>query len=273
MIGMELWWLGQSGFRLRDPDTNLTLFVDPYLSPHDGRTWQAPVKAEALANADLILCTHEHIDHFDRPALQAANATPGARFLLVVPQPIVEMARAFGIPSERILGAQPGQTLELMGARIHPVPACHGVNVADAYNFGKELSGGLVRYLGYVVEFGGVRAYHAGDTIPYAGQIETLRRLKPDLALLPINGRDYFREKDLNIVGNMEPREAARVASDIGAQVLIPMHWDIFPFNRGFPREVVAYVDEFLPWLTVLVMGRAAQLVYSPLGEHWNAVT
>ena len=60
--------------------------------------------------------------------------------------------------------------------RIEPVPACHGVEVADAYNFGEQLSDGLVRYLGYVCELGGVRVYHAGDCIPYPGTVLVMGR-------------------------------------------------------------------------------------------------
>src|ERR687883_13339 len=108
MSGMELWWLGQAGFRLRDPAGGPVVFVDPFLSPHDGRTWQPPIGPEEMGlQADLILCTHQHLDHFDQPALRAAAAVPGAWFTLIVPQPIVGMALDLGIPPERVIGAQP----------------------------------------------------------------------------------------------------------------------------------------------------------------------
>jgi len=121
-----------------------------------------------------------------------------------------------------------------------------------------------VRYLGYVVEIGGVRAYHAGDCSPYPGQSERLRELRPDVAMLPINGRDYFREAEHNIVGNMNFREAARLATDMGAEVLVPMHWELFPGNRGYPGDLVRYVAEHFSQLTVLVIGRGAQFNYQP---------
>ena len=141
------------------------------------------------------------------------------------------------------------------------MPARHGVNVSDAYTFGEELSGGQVRYLGYVVDLRGARAYHAGDCLPYADQVARLQALRPHLALLPINGRDFYRETERNLVGNMDPREAARLASEIGAQVLIPMHWELFPHNRGFPSDLVSFAAAYFPELTVLVMGRGARLV------------
>ena len=71
--------------------------------------------------------------------------------------------------------------------------------------------------LGYVVEIAGVRVYRAGDCIPYRRARPRVRALGPHLALLPINGRDFFRETERNLVGNMDAREAARLAHDIGA--------------------------------------------------------
>ena len=262
---IELWWLGQSGFRARDPASGSTIFLDPYLTPTDRRSWDAPVGPDALAQADLVLVSHEHTDHLDMPSLQAAAAEASSRFTLVLPEPLVD--RVVGetrLPRERVIGAQPGQKIERSGVTIQVVPARHGVNVSDAYNFGEQLSNGLVRYLGYVVQIGGARLYHAGDCIPYDGQVDRLRSLHPHLALLPINGRDFFRESEHNLVGNMDPREAARLASDIGAEMLVPMHWELFEHNRGFPRDLVAFVAEHYPELTVLVLGRGARFNFAP---------
>jgi L-ascorbate metabolism protein UlaG (beta-lactamase superfamily) len=217
--------------------------------------------------ADVILCTHQHLDHFDQPALRRAASVRDARFSLVVPHPIVQMAVDLGIPRERVIGAQPHEALTPAGVSVHPVPARHGVDVSDAYNFGEQLSDGLVRYLGYVVEVGGVRAYHSGDCIPYDGQATIVAAFQPELVLLPINGRDYFRETEHNIVGNMDFREAVRLALDVGAQALLPMHWELFPHNRGFPGDLVAFVAEQYPQLTVLVFGRGRRVVYSVSGE------
>ena len=260
-MSLELFWLGQAGFRLRAANgSGPTVFCDPFLSAHEGRTWDAPIDARVLADeADIILVSHEHIDHLDRPTLRAA-ATYGGHFTVVAPRPIVAEVTALGIPSDRVVGAQPDESITLGGLTIHPVPACHGVNVSDAYTFGQELSNGDVRYLGYVVEVGGVRVYHAGDCIPYEGQAERLKQLGPRVVCLPINGRDFFRESERNIVGNMDFREAARLAHDVGAEVLVPMHWELFPHNRGFPGDLVTYVSDHFPSLSVLMMGRAARV-------------
>lgn len=266
-MSLELFWLGQAGFRVRASEgAGPTVFCDPFLSEHEGRTWSPPINAEGLAQqADVILVSHEHIDHLDRPTLRAAAAH--AHFTVVVPRPIVEEVTALGIPSDRVVGAQPDAPVSINGLTIHPVPARHGVNVSDAYTFGEQLSNGLVRYLGYVFELGGVRIYHAGDCIPYDGQVDRLKELRPQVACLPVNGRDFFRESERNIVGNMDFREAARLAHDVGAKVLVPMHWELFPHNRGFPGDLVAFTADNFPGLSVLVMGRAGCISVLPLTE------
>jgi L-ascorbate metabolism protein UlaG (beta-lactamase superfamily) len=265
--GLELWWLGQAGFRLCGDlgQSGAVVFCDPFLTYRAERSWQAPVDVAQLAAADLVLATHEHNDHYDADALKLAAEVPGSRFTLVLPRPLVDQAREeLGLPADRIIGAQPDEPIEHAGVRIFPVPARHGIHVIDAYSFGQELSGGLVRYLGYVVELDGVRVYHAGDCSPYPGQVERLRALQPRIALLPINGRDFFRESERNIVGNMDYREAARLATEIGAHLLVPMHWELFERNRGYPGELPAYVTDNLVELSVLVMGRGARHVYVP---------
>ncbi len=264
MAGIEVWWLGQAGFRLRGLAGGPTVFCDPFLTVSDRRSWQAPVDAGALAAADLVLVSHEHGDHLDRPSLVDAAKTPDAVFCLVVPRPLLPQLGDFGLPAERLLGAQPAEAIEHNDVRVYPVHARHGINVSDAYTFGEELSDGLVRYLGYVVDIGGVRVYHAGDCSPYPGQVEQVRALRPQVALLPINGRDFYRETEHNIVGNMDFREAARLANDIGAEVLVPMHWELFAGNRGFPGDLVTYVTTNFPRLSVLVLGQGARFTFQP---------
>jgi L-ascorbate metabolism protein UlaG (beta-lactamase superfamily) len=88
------------------------------------------------------------------------------------------------------------------------------------------------------LEAAGLRLYHAGDTIHYEGMEDALRRFDVDVAMLPINGRDAERE-GRGIVGNLSEREASWLAAEVGAGVLLPMHYDAFGRNRGEPGELV----------------------------------
>ena len=138
-----------------------------------------------------------------------------------------------------MIGAVPGTPIELPGATVHPVPACHGVDVTDAYNFGPVA--GEFRYLGYVLDVDGMRVFHAGDTLWWPGMAERLAELAVEVVLLPINGRDPVRERE-NIVGNTDHREAALLAAEAGARVLIPMHYEMMRGNRGFAPHLVDVV-------------------------------
>jgi L-ascorbate metabolism protein UlaG (beta-lactamase superfamily) len=250
-------WLGQAGFALRSRDT--TVLIDPFLSPHEGRRYDSALPPASATGVDLVLCSHEHVDHLDAASAPViAQASPGATF--VVPAPIVEMVTEAGIATERVLGVQPGETHELDGIIVRPVPARHGVTMADAYGFGEELSGGLIRFVGFVLEMDGVRIYHAGDTIHYEGMEATVGALRPHVSLLPINGRHAEREAR-GIVGNLNEREAAWLAATVGSETLIPMHHDLFTRNLGSAGEVVRAAEEEDRAVTVLVPPRETPFV------------
>jgi L-ascorbate 6-phosphate lactonase len=250
--GIGLNWLGQAGFVMRA--NGATVLIDPFLAPWNGRLYESALPPARAERVDLVLCTHEHVDHFDAASAPAiAAASPGAMFL--VPAPIVDMVTESGVAPDRVLGMQPGDDVELAGLRIRPVPAMHGVTMEDAYGFGQELSGGLTRFLGFVVDAGGVRLYHAGDTIHFDGMEASLRTLEIDVGMLPINGRDPEREAR-GIVGNLSEREAAWLAREAAFDLLIPMHYDLFARNRGYPAHLVDSVDRDHPGVPVFVPPR-----------------
>jgi len=252
-------WLGQAGFILRSGAT--TALLDPFLSPYEGRVYESGLAPAQAAGVDVVLCTHEHVDHFDAESAPAiAAASPGAVF--VVPTPIVDMVTEAGIAPDRVVGLQPGDVAGIAGLSIRAVPAMHGVTMEDAYGFGESLSGGLVRFLGYVVDAGDVRLYHAGDTIHFQGMEATLRELAIDVAMLPINGRDPEREAR-GIVGNLTEREAAWLAKEIAAGVVLPMHYDLFERNRGYPAHLVQSIERDHPGVPVLVPVRDEPVVWS----------
>lgn len=239
---VAIWWLGQASVVLRASGT--TVYIDPFLSEYPDRL-APPLFAPATAPpADYVLCTHEHVDHFDPHTLPGmAKAAPSARF--VVPLHMVEQVTALGISAERVLGTQPGEVLHLEPITLLSVPACHGLKAPPAiygFDFVERAGKNLYRYLGYILEIAGVRIYHAGDTIIYDGLIERLREQEVDVAFLPINGRSYFREQ-LDIVGNMDEREAADLAAAADVKLLVPIHYDMFAANRGRPGTLVDYVQ------------------------------
>jgi L-ascorbate metabolism protein UlaG (beta-lactamase superfamily) len=129
-------WFGQASFAARGG--GVTVLFDPFLSPYDGRLHASPLAPEEAVGIDVVLCSHEHVDHLDVPSIGAiATASPGATF--VVPSPIVDMVTEAGVPADRVVGMQPGEPIDVGGLTVRAVPACHGVTMDDAYGFGDTL--------------------------------------------------------------------------------------------------------------------------------------
>jgi L-ascorbate 6-phosphate lactonase len=240
---LVLTWLGQAGFLLETERARL--LVDPWVSPHEGRLIESPPLELVADRIDWVLVTHEHGDHLDLAFLrELAERSPAAR--LVLPEPIAEQAEEV-LPLTTV---RPGDSVELGDLRVEVVPAWHGVEAADAYTDGDG------RFVGYVLHGAGPVVYHAGDTIATEELVDALRDKGVEVALLPINGRDFFREEQ-NLVGNLDAREAVRLASRIGAGTLIPYHWDGFAGNTERPgRAADEAASEGAPH--VLVLARLA---------------
>jgi L-ascorbate metabolism protein UlaG (beta-lactamase superfamily) len=229
---IELTWLGQSGFRVADGDERV--LIDPFLSARTDRRYKPPLTAADLADTTVVLCTHEHDDHLDLAFLREL-AERGARPPVVLPAPVVPLAVDGGLDPAQLHGAEPGAGLRLGAVRVEPVAAWHGVGGDRGAGYGFRADGDPAdrfRFLGYAVEVGGVRLFHAGDGLIYPGLVEALRGLAPDVLLLPINGHDYMRD-EFGWPGNMNEDEAAWLCAQVRPSWVIPMHYDGFANNLG----------------------------------------
>ena len=102
------------------------------------------------------------------------------------------------------------------------------------------------RALSYLIELDGHAIFHAGDTIWWPGLEAELRELTPDVAILPINGRDAMREAQ-GLWGNLTADEAAALAAAAGAPLAVPCHFDGVAGNLGDPDAFVAALAEREP--------------------------
>jgi L-ascorbate metabolism protein UlaG (beta-lactamase superfamily) len=240
---MAVWWLGQHSFVVKAGET--IVYLDPFLSPLEGRRIPPLLDAKQITHAALICGTHDHADHIDRPVWPAlAQASPGAKF--VVPEALREgLAEDLSIAPDRFIGLDDGITIEQDGAKISAIPAAHEFLDTDPAT-------GRHRYLGYILEANGCTLYHAGDTCLYEGLHEKLRRWRLDAMLLPINGRDAKRYA-AGIIGNMTYQEAADLAGSLRPGVVIPTHYEMFAGNLGDAPGFAEYVAVKYPHQAVHV--------------------
>jgi L-ascorbate metabolism protein UlaG (beta-lactamase superfamily) len=242
MLTITAW--GQSSFELRADDGPVVL-IDPWLSTaleeEEGITRHAgpALRPEDVAAADLVCVTHEHADHLDPITLGAIAARlPDAHFL--APAPAAGLVEAAGVPRARIHPAHDGVALEAAGVRVTAVRAAHELHpdAFGGYRFWRDERGDH-RALCYLVEIDERRVFHAGDTIWWPGLEDALRSLAPDVAILPINGRDAMREAQ-GLWGNLSETEAAALAAAAGVPAVIPCHFDGVEGNLGDPERFTA---------------------------------
>ncbi|HEX5242696.1 MAG TPA: MBL fold metallo-hydrolase [Tepidisphaeraceae bacterium] len=255
--GLAIWWLGQSGFLLMYE--GYCALLDPYLSesltekyaktdkPHVRMTRRV-IDPRRLDFISVTACTHNHTDHLDAQTLKPLlDANP--QMSLIVP----EANRAFaadrlGLEIEAIVGAEERHAIEVAGFSFRPVPAAHETLERDA--------AGRLTHVGYIVRAGSLTIYHSGDTMRYPGMAELLLPFKIDVALLPINGRAPERR----VAGNLNGIEAAQLAHDIGAKLVIPCHYDMFEFNTASPQAFVSECERLGQRYQVLKNGQCLDI-------------
>jgi L-ascorbate metabolism protein UlaG (beta-lactamase superfamily) len=254
---LHLWWLGQSGFLVQWQGHHL--LFDPYLSdslthnyaatdkPHVRMT-ERVVAPEALDFLDVVTSSHNHTDHLDKETLTALMRV-NPKLQLVVP----EANRAFvcdrlGVAIEYPRGLEADETKRFGVFEITGVPAAHPELEKDEW--------GHHKFLGYVVQCGDFKIYHSGDTVLYDGMAPKLACFQVNVALLPINGDLPER----GVAGNLNGAEAATLAKEIGAELVIPCHYEMFEFNTASPDGFIRTAEALKQPYQVL---RA--------GERWSS--
>jgi L-ascorbate metabolism protein UlaG (beta-lactamase superfamily) len=240
--GVSFYWLGQAGFLVTAAGKRIV--IDPYLSdslaekyrgktfPHE-RLMPPPIAIAELGPVDLVLVTHQHTDHMDPATLAPLAAqNPGCRF--VVPRAAMDEAlKRIGTDASRLIGMDAGE-------RFSPFAGCTVTATRAAHEELQRTPEGLHRFLGYVLDLGGTRLFHSGDTVPFEGQEAEVSVLAPQVALLPVNGRRPELTA-AGIAGNLTLEEAHALAREVGAAEMIAHHYGMFAFNTLEPTRIDSF--------------------------------
>ena len=205
---MKLTWLTQAGLLFESG--KLKIMVDPYLS--DSITKRSPERKRRIpiderffdADPDVILITHDHLDHLDPETLEVflAKATKPITFLAC--ENAFNKLVKYGGGHNYVLLA-PHSVWSQGGVTFYSVKAEHSDRTA----------------VGFILDDGKKTYYVSGDTLYNYDVIDDVLDLVEggvDYAFLPING----------VGNNMNAKDAADFAYEIGAKCAVPLHYGLF---------------------------------------------
>jgi L-ascorbate metabolism protein UlaG (beta-lactamase superfamily) len=231
---MQARWLGWAGIEVEHEGE--TVVVDPLGDP--GATWAAfgapaadvvlPEVVPPRRGALAALVSHLHRDHTDAGAIQETLA-PGAA--LHHPPHSEEGGNLALAQAEHELGRHevarravgPWESVTAGEFTLTALPAVDGLGDPQA---------------SWLIEAGGRRVLHLGDTMFHHGWWQMARRAGPfDVVFAPINGAvvDFPHQQPPSpLPAVMEPEQAALAGELLGAATVVPMHYGGFDFEPHY---------------------------------------
>lgn len=229
---LAIYWLSQAGFVFKSTSGEI-VYIDPYFSDVVERKFgfkrmmMCPILPEEV-NADLVVCTHEHLDHMDTDGLPVLARNPDTHF--AGPVECFKEFEKMRIAKGRCHLLEDGQEMRVGGIKLKVVYADHGDLAPDA--------------VGVIFTFDGISVYHTGDTAYRPTEFRGAIDAHPDVLIPCINGR----------YGNMDARDAARLTEAIKPRLVIPCHFWMFIEHNGDPAAFSQDCAKLAPDTEVLVM-------------------
>ena len=194
---MDIRFLAQSAVELVDGDARI--LVDPFITGNP----KATVSADELEPTHILL-THGHADHYG-DVVDIAKRT-GAHVLA-----LVEIANELSeLGLENVSDPNLGGTVGFDWGWVKLVPAWHSSTTPN---------GTVCTPAGLLIMVGETLVYHLGDTALFSDlKLIAQRGNHVNVALVPIGGH-Y----------TMDRFDAVTACEFVGADVVIPIHYDTFP--------------------------------------------
>lgn len=152
-----------------------------------------------MHDADIIFCTHSHYDHFSEDDIEMIKKDGT---VIVTPDSSRELAYEL-VGKDNVLLVEPDKKYEICGVKFETT---YAYNKEKAYHPKSE------NWVGYIIDFDGVKYYIAGDT----DNIKEIADVECDVAFIPVGGKYTMDEK-----------EAAQLANTIKADIVVPTHYGL----------------------------------------------
>jgi L-ascorbate metabolism protein UlaG (beta-lactamase superfamily) len=198
---MEITLIGQSTLLIKT--SGVSIMTDPWWGSFEFlRGVPLTLDPEEIDPIDLMLVSHNHVDHWCKAAVKLA-ADRGITVIGSVKA--ARRARRGGVVDVTALST--GDSCKFRTLTIHATPAFHP--------FAKDA-------VGFVVE-GEKCFYFSGDTRYDPRIVEFLKPFSIDCALLQTAASTY------PLVGKdgMELADAARLVSEVGPAAVVPIHFQV----------------------------------------------
>ncbi len=233
--GIQAAWIGHSTVLIRVD--GFTILTDPVFSKRIGikigphtvgmkRLVEPAVQIPELPVPDLILLSHAHMDHFDRPSLRKLE-NPGTTVVTAAgTSDLLQVKHYRSVHELRWDESRQVGPVKIRAFEVKHWGARTRTDVHRGYN-------------GYLIEAGRYRIVFGGDTA-YTDLFSKVRSSKPvDLAIMPIGAYDPWIHVHCN------PEQALAMANQAGAEFVLPVHHRTFklsnePYNEPIERLLLA---------------------------------
>jgi L-ascorbate metabolism protein UlaG (beta-lactamase superfamily) len=246
-IGSEelgIFWLGQNSFILKTSTGGL-IAIDPYFSRTPRFNYiheEPPIRSEDL-RVDFVFCTHDHLDHTDPDTLSMV-AQHSSDTVFLGSKESCERFMDIGINPQRVKKLEANETIAFEGFKVtslNSIPPTEPVNTT---------------HLGYVFDFGFVKAYNMGDSnmsvvddpMTVLGEVA---KYAPEIAMFPIIG-DFKGRK---------PRDAYKFSTILRPKIVIPCHYGCFT-DRTIDPHIFADMFEDTSDIQVVIIDYNGHYIY-----------
>jgi L-ascorbate metabolism protein UlaG (beta-lactamase superfamily) len=231
-------WIGHSSFLIQMGGRSL--LTDPVWSKTSGagpfgssRVVPPGMRLADLPPIDLVLISHNHYDHLDYNTIRRLGNRP----TYLVPSRLSGWFRSLGC--QKVHECAWWDELELLGLHFDFVPSYHwsGRTLSDT---NKTLWGG------WILSDGSQKFYFAGDSAYFSG-FKLIGERYPgiDIAFMPVG---TYEPRWTMQTSHVTPEEAGQAFLDVGARIIVPMHWGTFRLSieptHEPPRRLAAWWEQ-----------------------------